>query len=145
VEAGVRREALIQIVDRLCAELGYGAHQTEPSRDPSSLHRNAEEPWGPLSPEDESLIAAIRQSLAGIASAIWATRSEDALPRTVAAALDGAELAMRGELVSGNAAQLPALMPSFVFLVTLPIVEQDEALELSRRTAELIERQLGGE
>ena len=46
---------------------------------------------------------------------------------------------MRGELVSGNAAQLPALMPSFVFLVALPVVDQDRALELSRRTERLVE------
>ena len=51
---------------------------------------------------------------------------------------------MRGELVSGNAAQLPALMPSFVFLVALPVVDQDRALELSRRTSELIDGVLGG-
>lgn len=46
---------------------------------------------------------------------------------------------MRGELVSGNA----ALMPSFVFLVTLPVVDQDRALELSRRAAQLVEGALG--
>lgn len=46
---------------------------------------------------------------------------------------------MRGELARGNANQLPALMPSFVFLVTLPIVEQDEALNLSRRASELLD------
>jgi hypothetical protein len=43
---------------------------------------------------------------------------------------------------SGNDARLPQLMPSFIFLVALPIVEQDRALELSRRTSELIEEQL---
>jgi hypothetical protein len=48
---------------------------------------------------------------------------------------------MRGELLSGNAAQLPQLLPSFVFLVALPIVDQDRALELSRRTSELIEEE----
>ena len=54
------------------------------------------------------------------------------------AALDGVEMVIRGELVRGNAGQLPALMPSFVFVVTLPIVKQDEALTLSQRTSELI-------
>ena len=34
-------------------------------------------------------------------------------------------------------------MPSLVFLVALPIVEQDRALELSRRTEELVDEQLG--
>jgi hypothetical protein len=61
----------------------------------------------------------------------------------VGAALDGAELVIRGELVRGNADRLADLMPSFVFLVTLPIVDQDEALALSRRAAELVEGELG--
>ena len=35
-------------------------------------------------------------------------------------------------------------MPGFVFLVALPVVEQDRALELSKRTAQLVEGALGG-
>ena len=61
----------------------------------------------------------------------------------VGAALDGAEMVMRGELVSGNAGQLPALMPSFVFLVALPVVTEDEALDLSKRMARLVEGRWG--
>jgi hypothetical protein len=57
----------------------------------------------------------------------------------VGAALDGAESVIRGELLFGNADRLPALMPGFVFLVVLPVVDQDRALELSRRTEELIQ------
>jgi hypothetical protein len=53
-------------------------------------------------------------------------------------ALDGAELVMRGELIRGNGTRLGALVPSFVFLVTLPMVEQDEALALSQRAGELL-------
>jgi hypothetical protein len=45
--------------------------------------------------------------------------------------------------VSGNAARLPTLMPSFVFLVALPLVDQDRALELSQRSAQLVEKALG--
>jgi hypothetical protein len=98
---------------------------------------------GSLSPEDESLVAAIRRDLAKVAAAAGAERRRSAPQGEVDAALDHAELVMRGELAGGNAEQLPALMPSFVFLVTLPIVKQDEALDLSRRTSELIERALG--
>jgi hypothetical protein len=50
---------------------------------------------------------------------------------------------MRGELVRGNAGELPALMPSFVFMVALQVVDQDRALELSQHTSRLIERALG--
>jgi hypothetical protein len=91
-----------------------------------------------LSAEDEGLVATLRQSLANVAAAADPARRE---PRdeAVRAALDGAELVIRGELVSGNAQQLPSLMPSFVFLVTLPIIDQDKALDLARRTAELVE------
>jgi hypothetical protein len=46
---------------------------------------------------------------------------------------------MRAELARAHAKQLPDLLPSFVFLVTLPIVGQDEALELSQRAARLVE------
>jgi hypothetical protein len=35
-------------------------------------------------------------------------------------------------------------MPSFVFLVALPVVDQDRALELSARMTELVERALEG-
>jgi hypothetical protein len=35
-------------------------------------------------------------------------------------------------------------MPSFVFLVTLPILDHDQALGLSRRTSELIKAAQGG-
>ena len=61
----------------------------------------------------------------------------------VDAALDGAEMVIRGELLRGNAAKRLTLMPSFVFLVSLPVVDQDRALELSRRTERLVERALG--
>jgi len=92
-----------------------------------------------LSPEDESLVATVRRVLANVVAAAAAGRSEGADSSAVAAALDGVELVMRGELARGNAAQLPALLPSFVFLVTLPIVEQDEALKLSWRTTKLVD------
>jgi len=49
---------------------------------------------------------------------------------------------MRGELLAGDAERIAILMPSFVFLVVLPIVGQDEALALSRRTAQLVEELL---
>ena len=78
------------------------------------------------------------EGLAKIAAALM-SRSGGGSGNAVGAAIDGAELVMRGELLSGNADRLPALMPSFVFLVALPVVDQDRALELSRRTIELID------
>jgi hypothetical protein len=49
------------------------------------------------------------------------------------------EASLQPERAVACAERLPSLMPSFVFLVTLPIVDQDEALDLARRTAELVE------
>jgi hypothetical protein len=98
---------------------------------------------GILNSEDELLVARVRRGLAKVAAALGGEGSEGASGSAVGAALDGAEMVMRGELVSGNGAQLPALMPSFVFLVTLPVVDQDRALELSKRTARLVEGALG--
>jgi hypothetical protein len=97
---------------------------------------------GILSAEDELWVTHLRGGLARIASTL-SGGAEPPHPDAVRAALDGADLVMRGELVNGNDDWLPRLMPSFVFLVVLPIVDQDRALEISRRCAELIERELG--
>ncbi len=143
VAAGDEREAVLWIADQLCAELGHpdGVEEVRAAR--SALDGIGRRAWADLSPEEELLVAAVRTSLAKVVAAIWATRSEVVAERAVRTTLDGAELLIRGELASGNAARLPALMPDFVFLVTLPIVEQDEALQLSKRTAELIEAASG--
>jgi hypothetical protein len=144
VEAGDQHETLLGVADQLCAELGYpdGDEQMPGAR--SALAGSGGGATGVISPQDESLVATLRRSLAKVAAAAaGAVRPEAADQSAVSAALDGAELVMRGELARGNGAQLPALMPSFVFLVTLPVVEQDQALHLSRRTAELIDGALG--
>ena len=64
---------------------------------------------GILNSEDELLVAGMRRALARVAAALDDTSSEDASGSAVGAALDGAEMVMRGELVSGNAGRLPAL------------------------------------
>jgi hypothetical protein len=143
VRAGGQREALLRVADQLCAEFGCADGEQEVHGTRLLFSGSGGSVMGALSPQDESLVAAVRRGLAKVAAAAGATRSEDADQSAVSAALDGAELVMRGELARGNATQLPALMPSFVFLITLPIVEQDEALDLSRRTSELIDGALG--
>lgn len=92
---------------------------------------------GMLGPEDESLVVKVREALAGIAATLF-TEAEEPSSRAVETALDGAEFVMRGELLTGNPERVLRLMPSFVFLIALSVVEQDRALELSRRTSELI-------
>jgi hypothetical protein len=135
VQAGSHGELLVRIADELCAELGLeGIDEVVGAR--SSLGEEGVMA-GILSTTDEELVSRLRTSLARISAALGA-RPGDPRGQAVLAALDGAEMVVRGELLVGNADQLPRLMPSFVFLVALPIVEQDRALELSRRTAQLI-------
>ena len=138
MQAGNYGEMLLRVADRLCRELGYAESGEVPGARTTPGEGLATSRI--LDSEDAALVARLRTALAKIAVALN-TRSEDAPVPGVLAALDGAEMVMRGELVSGNAGQLPRLMPSFVFLVALPIVEQDRALELSRRTSELIEEE----
>jgi hypothetical protein len=140
VQAGNHGDVLLRVADQLCAELGAAPGAEIPGAR-SSL-REEGVMAGILSSEDELAVTSVRGGLAQIAAAL-AGETGSADTRAVQAALDGAELVMRGELVNGNGSWLPRLMPSFVFLVALPIVEQDRALALSRRATELIERETG--
>jgi hypothetical protein len=136
VPAGNDDEALLRVADQLCAELGrLGTGEAPGGR--STL---AEEGVmaGALDAEDEALVTALRRGLARIAAAVGGEDGEESPPRAVSTALDGAELVIRGEILVGNRGRLSRLMPSFVFLVSLPLVEQDRALGLSRRTEELL-------
>jgi hypothetical protein len=137
VPAGNRSsEALLRVADQLCAELAPAGIGEVPGV--RSMLADEGAMAGILSAEDESLVAALRGGLAKIAAAVGG-QGEDPPRRAVSTALDGAEMVVRGELLSGNREKLPRLMPSFVFLVALPIVDQDRALELSQRTEELLE------
>lgn len=128
-------EVLLQVTDQLCAELGFA--ESGPTPGARSVLGVKGVMGGILSPEDEALSRRVREALARIATACGFT-GDAPRSRVVLAALDGAEMALRGELVAGNPEQLLQLIPSLVFLVVLPLVDQDQALALSRRTAELI-------
>jgi hypothetical protein len=144
VAGGNEGEALLRIVDQLCAELGYAEGEGGPAEARALADGEREGMVGMLGPEDEVLVRKMRWGLARLAAAVGAGSAPTDIPkRAVRVALDGAEVVMRGVLIRGNGTQLGALMPSFVFLVTLPVIDQDEALGLSRRTSELIEGALG--
>ena len=57
----------------------------------------------------------------------------------VQGALKRAELVVRGELLRGEGERLAALLPSFAFLVVLPLLGKGEALRISERAAELLD------
>lgn len=135
--AGDGREALLRVASRLSIELGYADGEDLPAV--RSLRGEETTQMDFLDAEDELLVTEVRLGLARMAHALGAAARAEASQRLVSAALDGAEMTMRGELMSGRSEQLPALMPSFVFLVALPIVPQDRAFELSRRAFELLE------
>lgn len=135
MQAGTYGEALRRVADRLRAELV----DPEVAALPGTGSTLGEEGGltGILDAEDEALVGRLREVLAGIASTLSA--DADGLPgKAIETTLDGAEFVIRGELVSGNAEQVLKLMPSFVFLVALSVADQDRALELSQRTAELV-------
>jgi hypothetical protein len=142
VLAEIERKALIRIADQLSVELGYVGDREIPGED-SDLGGEESAMAGILNSGDELLVTEIRRGLAKVAAAaLDGAEPVDTTESAVDAVLDGAEMVMRGEMVMGNAGQLPALMPGFVFLVTLPVVDQDRALELSKRCARLIEAAL---
>jgi hypothetical protein len=144
VLAGNERDALLRVADELSLELGYAGGGAEVPGAPSKLGSEGGPLAGILSAEDELFVARMRRGLAKVVAAVAAGREGNAPEGALGAALDGAEMVIRGELVSGNAGQLPELMPSFVFLVVLPVVTEDEALDLSKRMARLVEGALGG-
>lgn len=113
---------VLRSMDRLLAELPYPV-QVEKSEGPCA--------------DDEPLPRRIRGALATMAVALIAERRHPPGPGA-STALDGAETVLLGELVTGREDRLPRIMPSLVFLVALPVVEQDRALALAQRIAELI-------
>jgi hypothetical protein len=140
LEAGKLGEALVRVADQLCAELPaakkHNVVEIEAALAGEPLMK------GVFGVEDESLVRGLRRALVRIATALGASL-EDAQLRRVRVAIDGAEMATRGELLAGNAWHLPRLLPSFIFMVALPIVDQDLALKLSQRAAKLIDSEFG--
>jgi hypothetical protein len=127
------RQHLLTVLDELGDETGAG----------HSAERGAEAPVAGsppilrLSEEDEQLLARLRIGLALLAGSL---RGERALaPADVQRTLDGAEAVARRDILCGRGGRLPRLLPSFVYLVALPLVGQSEALRVSKRAALLLE------
>jgi hypothetical protein len=134
VGAGGQSEPLIAAMEKLCAELG--ADDPGP---PESTLADRRLAGSDLNTEDELLVRRLRTYLARIAAALGRGELDFSHPLIPQMVLDGAEMMMRGEIIKGNRERLAQMMPDFVFLVAMPGVDQDRALELSRRTSDLIQ------
>jgi hypothetical protein len=137
VPVGDEIAAIGEMGERLCAEFGYRLAQTNPT----GLDRDDADRFGALSQPEEELIAAARRCLIRLMAAVMAKRRPVISETTLRALPDGAEMVMRMELARGV---LPSkLMPGFVFLVMLPMVDRSEAIELSSRAEALLDEALG--
>jgi hypothetical protein len=136
VQAGTYDEALRRVADQLRAEF------TDPDlTEPPGTGRTPREAEGmtELDPQGEALVERLREVLAGIAATLG-TGQEEPPVEAIKTVLNGSEFVIRGKLAAGNAKDVLRLLPSFVFLVAVLVADQDRAIELSRRTAEMTER-----
>jgi hypothetical protein len=154
VAVGTERDRLLRLAAELDTELGcvsddgdeQWAHTAGGS---AALSAWSAEQMHILSEPDERLVVAFRDALGKVASGAWASRGgamaevEDLVPIGIVGGLDGAEFVMRGEILTGGIGRLWDLLPSFVYLVTVPIIGQEEALGLSRRTSEMLAAERG--
>jgi hypothetical protein len=135
MQARDERERLVGALADLQAELGWEDPLAEnpataPTPRPGSL----------LEPEDEALMHELGRSLARLAAAAASAHPPEVpLPETVTTgSVGGAEWVMRSVLEGDDRKRLTELLPDFVYLVTLPYLDQEEALRLARRTRELL-------
>lgn len=135
MQAGTHDQSLRRVADRLLAEFSDEEALGLPGLGSSigAAHDVSEV----LDAEQEATVARLRDALTAIASTLR-TEVDDLTVQMIQITLDGAEFVIRGELVRDNAERVLDLLPSFVFLVALTVAERDRALELSRRTEELI-------
>lgn len=118
-------QRLVEVLGRLCDESGRPAIRTGPPADPA-----AERPIG----GDELLVGALNEGLLRLVESRQPGAVDAPAVRT---AISGVEYVAQGEILAGRRSRLVRLLPSFVFLVLLPIQGRSEALRVARRAAEL--------
>jgi hypothetical protein len=133
---GTERKRLLRVLSDLSEAEGGGALAR---RRQAEEERIAQQPFdGRLGEEDERLVTELRDGLAKLAGSRPGEPAESAV--AVQGALDGAEFVVRGDLLSGRSGRIPQLLPSFVFLVLLPLLGKPEALGAAERAARLLDR-----
>lgn len=138
-----QRQVLLDVIDRLAAEVGYTGTPLPETRSRLAA-QSGRGMVDVLEPDDESFVEHLSLGLAKIPAALGAGEPAGGFEPLVSAALEGAELVMRDALVNGQIDQLTLLLPSFVFLVAHPVAGQDDALALSCRVEEMTREGLGG-
>jgi hypothetical protein len=127
-------ERLLRALGELCDEPAYRASGEEPhDAAPSQAG------WPPISmpsKEDERFVVGLRTGLARLADSRRQKPGEGAT--SVVAALDGAQLAARCDILMGQTAQLRQLLPTFAYLVVLPVSGEAEALHVAERATRLL-------
>lgn len=107
--------------------------------------------WPPVTmsdPADREVLVELRARLSGVADAHGLSRHpvDTAAARAARAALDGALLTAHTELVTGDRQGLRELIPTFVYLIVLPLAGDAAALsagqEAEREGARWIHPQL---
>jgi hypothetical protein len=88
--------------------------------------------------EDEDRVSRLGLGLLRLAGSLRGEPGQ-ADAAAVQSAVQGAELVARNDLRTGRRGRLPQLLPSFTYLVALPLVGQAEALRVSRQTAQLLD------
>lgn len=132
-----RERLLTAIVAVYAGQDDQEDHRTKPVDSDEAIFPGAFA--GMFSEAEEELIAAVNEALARIAAAVSDAPAESpARPIAIVAALGGAEMVTRGEIMAGRLDRLPRLLPDFAYLVTLPHLGEPEAARLRRRARELV-------
>lgn len=128
------RIRIVADLDELCRRLGAGSAA-------ENLDRKPRETWPPIvapRPEDRLLLATLGSALARIATAQAPADQRDAGGESaLRAALNGAHLATRTEILSGLLAEIRTLLPSFVYLTVMSVSDPAEAANAAAVAARL--------
>jgi len=124
---------LLDDLDRLCGGQGCRSPRNQP------LETSPFEGWPPFETQagvDGNLLAGLRAALARVAEEQGLKPHSDvSTVRAVRAVLDGAQLTARTELLSGNEEEVRRLIPTFVYLVVLPVAGENAARHAFERAA----------
>jgi hypothetical protein len=134
---GHETDRLVAVLGNLCEELGFSEDDQGPG--PAWLEGHQTGLWEGCLDDDRS-IPQLREALAKLAwAATGGAPGSGQEERAVLRALDGVELVMRAELAAERAEMLTEHLPGFVYVVVLPRLGQERAIDLSRRIEQLTE------